>query len=298
MDWEFVREYLMPPLVGGVIGLVTNYIAVKMIFVPRTEKRIFGFRVPFTPGAIPKGKKRFAKSAGKIVANQLFTKEDISNKMLTEEIEKPLIDRMMDILSEDIRDTGKILAGSGEKYDELEKSFTELLTVKIIEAIKNMDIPEIIRVEGGRITNESLSTSKFLRLVVSDKLVDRIMKNVSDKMEIFIDTGAVDMVGDITGSRIHDLGERTPLHVLEQAGYDKEYVRNKLIEVYRESVVNAVNSALRRINVASIVEDKINSMSVMELEKGVLSVMKTELDMIVNLGGLIGLVIGCINIII
>ena len=60
--------------------------------------------------------------------------------------------------------------------------------------------------------------------------------------------------------------------------------------------MNAVNSALKRINVASIVEDKINSMSVAELEKGVLMVMKNELNMIVSLGGLIGLVIGCINI--
>lgn len=298
MDWEFVKEYLIPPLVGGVIGLITNYIAVKMIFVPRTEKKIFGFTVPFTPGAIPKGKKRLAKSAGKIVANQLFTKEDISDKMLTEEIEKPLIDRMMDILSEDIRNTGEILVGNADRYDELERSFTELLTEKIIEAIKNMDVPEIIRVEGGKITKESLSASRFLSLIVSDRIVDSIMKNVSDKMEVFIDTCAKDMVEDVTGTRIRDLGERTPLNVLEQAGYDKEFVRKKLIAVYRESVVNAVNSALRRINVASVVEDKINSMSVEELEKGVLSVMKTELDMIVNLGGLIGLVIGCINILI
>ena len=61
-------------------------------------------------------------------------------------------------------------------------------------------------------------------------------------------------------------------------------------------MVNAVNSALRRIDVASVVENKINSMSVEELEKGVLKVMETELKMIVSLGALIGLLIGCINI--
>jgi uncharacterized membrane protein YheB (UPF0754 family) len=104
------------------------------------------------------------------------------------------------------------------------------------------------------------------------------------------------MVNGITESRIHDLGNRTPLHVLELAGYDSDFVHAKITAAYRESVVNAVNSALRRINVASIVEDKINSMSVDELEKGVLQVMSTELNMIVSLGALIGLVIGCINI--
>ena len=61
-------------------------------------------------------------------------------------------------------------------------------------------------------------------------------------------------------------------------------------------MVNAVNSALKRIDVASIVENKINSMSVEELEKGVLQVMETELNMIVRLGALIGLIIGSINI--
>lgn len=61
-------------------------------------------------------------------------------------------------------------------------------------------------------------------------------------------------------------------------------------------MVNAVNSALKRIDVASIVENKINSMSVEELEKGVLQVMETELNMIVRFGALIGLIIGSINI--
>ena len=73
-------------------------------------------------------------------------------------------------------------------------------------------------------------------------------------------------------------------------------MREKITSAYRESVVNAVNSALRRIDVAKVVEDKINSMAGEELEKGVLTVMKTELNMIVNLGALIGLVIGSLNI--
>jgi len=138
--------------------------------------------------------------------------------------------------------------------------------------------------------------SRILAFVVTDNMIDRVMKTVSDKMEEFIDTRGPEMVSEITTSRIHDLGDRTPLYVLDLAGYDPEYVRRKITEAYRESVVNAVNSALRRIDVAKVVEDKINAMSVAELEKGVLTVMNTELRMIVNLGALIGMVIGSINI--
>ena len=296
MNWETIATYLLPPLIGAVIGYFTNLIAVKMLFYPRKPLYLFGHQLPLTPGAIPKGKARLAKSAGKIVQNELFTREDISGRLLTEEVEKPLIDKVMSILDSDIRETGAIIAGSTEKYDKLENDFTELLSLKIADAIKKMDIPGTIRKEGKAMLLEHVLNSRFLSLVVNDSMIDRVMKAVSDKMEEFIDARGPEMVREITTSRIHDLGDRTPLYVLELAGYDPEFVRKKITDAYRESVVNAVNSALRRIDVAKVVEDKINAMSVEELEKGVLTVMKTELKLIVDLGALIGLVIGSINI--
>ena len=296
MNWNLFTTYLLPPLVGAVIGYFTNYIAVKMLFRPRKAVYLFGHQLPFTPGAIPKGKARLAKSAGKIVQNELFTREDISGRLLTEEVEKPLIDKVMSILDSNIKDTGSILTGSPEKYDMLENNFTELLSQKITDAIKRMDIPGTIHREGKSMMLEHVLNSRFLSMVVTDKMIDRVMDAVSNKMEEFIDAKGPEMVSEITTTRIHDLGERTPLYVLNQAGYDPEYVRDKITAAYRESVVNAVNSALRRIDVAKVVEDKINAMSVEELEKGVLTVMKSELKLIVDLGALIGLVIGSINI--
>ena len=296
MNWDIITNYILPPLVGAVIGYFTNYIAVRMLFYPHKAVYLFGRQLPFTPGAIPKGKARLAKSAGKIVQNELFTREDISGRLLTEEVEKPLIDKVMSVLDEDIKATGAVLAGSEEKFDRIEENFTELLSFKITDAIKRMDIPGTVKQEGKAMLLDHVLGSKVLSLLVTDRMIDRVMDTVGEKMEEFIDTRGPEMVSEITTSRIHDLGERTPLYVLEQAGYDPEYVRAKITEVYRESVVNAVNSALRRIDVAKVVEDKINSMPVEELEKGVMTVMKTELNLIVNLGALIGLVIGSINI--
>ena len=296
MNWELITSYLLPPVIGAVIGYFTNLIAVKMLFYPRKPVYIFGHQLPLTPGAIPKGKARLAKSAGKIVQNELFTREDISGRLLTEEVEKPLIDKVMSILDADIRETGAVLAGSTEKYDKLENDFTELLSLKITDAIKRMDIPGTIHEEGKAMLLEHVLNSRILSFVVTDGMIDKVMTAVSDKMEEFIDAKGPEMVSEITTSRIHDLGDRTPLYVLEQAGYDPEFVRKKITDAYRESVVNAVNSALRRIDVAKVVEDKINSMAVEELEKGVLTVMKTELKLIVDLGALSGRVIGSINI--
>ena len=78
-------KYLSGPIIGAIIGYCTNYVAVKMLFYPRKEIRICGHRLPFTPGAIPKGKPRLAKAVGNIVGKNLFTKEDIKGRFLSEE---------------------------------------------------------------------------------------------------------------------------------------------------------------------------------------------------------------------
>ena len=59
---------------------------------------------------------------------------------------------------------------------------------------------------------------------------------------------------------------------------------------------SAVPALIDRINVSGMIEEKVNDMSNEQLEELVLSVMKRELNLIVNLGALIGLILGCLNL--
>jgi len=52
-------KIILIPIIGAVIGLITNWIAVKMLFHPR--KKIFGIQ-----GVIPKRKKNIAKRIGDV----------------------------------------------------------------------------------------------------------------------------------------------------------------------------------------------------------------------------------------
>lgn len=70
-------KILVGAVIGSIIGYITNYIAIKMLFRPLEEKRIFGMRVPFTPGLIPKEKSRIAKSVGEAVGKYLLSSESI-----------------------------------------------------------------------------------------------------------------------------------------------------------------------------------------------------------------------------
>lgn len=63
-------EYLkiiIPIFVGALIGYCTNYIAIKMLFKPQKPIYVFGKKLPFTPGVIPKNKSRIAAAVGKAV---------------------------------------------------------------------------------------------------------------------------------------------------------------------------------------------------------------------------------------
>jgi len=69
-------------VISGLIGGVTNHFAIQMLFRPRTEWRIKGRRVPFTPGLIPKRKAEIAQSLGDIVASYLVTPDGMREMLL------------------------------------------------------------------------------------------------------------------------------------------------------------------------------------------------------------------------
>ena len=73
-DSPSLWTWILLPLIGGVIGLVTNYIAVKMIFRPLKRRRILF--VPFH-GLVPRRQKELAKSIGKVVGSHLVEHKDI-----------------------------------------------------------------------------------------------------------------------------------------------------------------------------------------------------------------------------
>ena len=79
-------KIIIPILVGSAIGYFTNWLAIKMLFRPLEEKRFLGFKVPFTPGLIPKERKRMAKSVGEAVGMHLLTPEKIAEVVSSDEI--------------------------------------------------------------------------------------------------------------------------------------------------------------------------------------------------------------------
>jgi uncharacterized membrane protein YheB (UPF0754 family) len=68
-------------VVGAFIGGLTNSIAIRMLFRPFNTLYIGKFRVPFTPGLIPKRRHQLAVQLGETVTNHLLTAEGVQAKI-------------------------------------------------------------------------------------------------------------------------------------------------------------------------------------------------------------------------
>lgn len=90
---DIFLHYILPPLVGAAIGYITNWIAVKMLFRPLYPKYIGKWRLPFTPGIIPRRKDALAKAIGRAVGEELLTKEDIQKAFCGEEKRSAVVSR-------------------------------------------------------------------------------------------------------------------------------------------------------------------------------------------------------------
>ena len=83
--------------------------------------------------------------------------------------------------------------------------------------------------------------------------------------------------------------------VFEEKGiYDPEF----LWRLYKRIIEENLPALLSSLKLSAVVEERINAMKVEEVEELVLSIMSKELGAIVNLGAVIGLILGLVNVLI
>ncbi len=280
------------PVIGAVIGYFTNYIAVKMLFYPRHEVRLWGHRVPFTPGAIPKGKERLANAAGKVVAGSLLTREDLEAILLSEKIEGEIADAVTAQTQQKLRDL--ILSAADASEESYNEKKARLCTVLSQEVVRSIDVQTLIQEHGSEFLREK-AQGTMLKLVLTEKKRQSITENIAESLQTLIDEQGEDYVNGILSEKLTHLEEQTGSELLEQLGADEEKLHQMVIDAYRRIISGNMDTMLSHIDIAGIVTDKINAMTVEEIEKLVLTMMKKELNTIVSLGALIGFVLGLIN---
>ncbi len=291
-------NWLIPLLVGAVIGYITNDIAIKMLFHPRKAYHIGKWRVPFTPGLIPKEKNRVARSIGNVISTQLLNSDVVAETLTSDNMVAEIREKLIQIVednrdnTEKVRDVLERILGV-EKTEEIlaktKRQGTELIYRKLVsirfgesisrvalQKIKEHQNPYVMTFLGGILDELSVSIADMIDQVIegnSEKVIQGVVDKEVDKFE---------------NTRICDLIEENEEKL-------PEYIES-VIEIYKTVIANHMKAILEGVNLSKIVEERVKSFDVVQLENMIFGIMDKELKAIVYLGALLGCLMGAINI--
>jgi len=132
-------NFVISVIVGAVIGYITNWLAIKMLFRPHNRIEVFGLHIPFTPGLIPKEKDRIAKSIGTTVGEHLLTSEVLTEVLSGERVNGQIqtwIRNKIEALKNSGKTVKDLLADFfGEKSELILKSIQHKISVFICDQL-------------------------------------------------------------------------------------------------------------------------------------------------------------------
>ena len=295
-----VIEILAGPVIGAVIGYFTNYIAAKMLFRPLKPVKIGGKTLPFTPGIIPKGKARLAKALGKAVGERLLTGEDIQKMLLSREMKDTVLDAVVKGIQE-VQHSQDSLEDFLEQYMTLEDyeamrgRLEEFITEKISQGLENLDVGKIIAEEGAKEIKEKFQGT-MVSMFLKEDLIKSIAEPIGDKVGEYIRENGRDKIRPIVVGEIAAAESRPICQWFESIPLGEEKIRQLTEKIYIRLAEKKAGELSEKFHVDQIVEEKVNQMDVLEVEEVLLGIMKKELNAVVNLGAVIGFVIGLLNL--
>ncbi len=295
-----ILNMIAGPLIGAVIGYVTNYIAVKMLFRPLHKVKILNFTLPFTPGIIPKRKDKLGQALGETIGNNLLTKEDLEKVLLSDNMKDAILDELLKKPKAESEVTNSIqtlLCGyfGQEQYDKSTEKMEEIIYQKLMDGIERVDVGSIIATEGDKVIKQK-TQGTMLRFIVNNELISSLVEQIGVGVNDYIKDNGKDLLQPIITTELSSFVSQSPENILMAMGKTEEEIRKVIGDIYTGFISKKSESIMKQFNIAGIVEDKVNAMDVMEIEKLVLSVMKNELDAVVNLGAIIGFILGLFNL--
>lgn len=131
---DILWRLLFAVIIGALIGGFTNFIAIKMLFRPHHEIRIGKWKLPFTPGLIPKRRGELAEQMGVLVTEHLLTPETIQRKLVDERFQHQISVWLSEKIKEMVRSEKTVrefLNTTGfERSEEVFNRFIEHLLEK------------------------------------------------------------------------------------------------------------------------------------------------------------------------
>lgn len=237
-------KILIPVIVGAIIGYFTNWLAIKMLFRPHYEKRLLGIKIPFTPGLIPKERKRIAESIGQAIGKYLLSPDTIIESLSNQGVGKKIqgwIEEKIYSIKNSQRTIRELLESIIDDYNSIIYSTKRNIGNFILNNIRKEEfINEIITLFQRKIDN--IDPNKVYDLVEnqlkaiigdlskSNELRDGIETFIKDKIETLSHDGRT--LAEILGPEVQE-------SISKYIDENKESIGQSIKKLYKEASIQS-----------------------------------------------------------
>ena len=323
---NLLLPYFLAPLVGGVIGYITNDIAIRMLFRPHSAKYLFGIKIPFTPGIIPKEKSRIAEAIGGTISHNLMNQEVLERYLLSDEMTQKIRNSVEQFLNAQKKNQESVaeflrhylseeeLQGiivsvnsnltkqvhSKLTDSEVGKNVASIVVDSVVDKMKAMDPTDLLNEIVGGLGGMVASTVNMLGGNVLKKFFSLLREPVenmlANNINSMLQKNGAEIVSNMIGNETQTFMNTPIAKLLEGKDEQIRQIVNTIDSVYRTIISEHLPRILESVDIAKIVRERINEMDVNETEILIFQVMDKELKAIVWLGALLGLIMGSINV--
>lgn len=321
-----IISYIIAPLVGGVIGYVTNDIAIRMLFRPHTVKHIMGWRVPFTPGIIPKEKGRIAGAVGTAISDNLMSQKVLEKYLLSDHMVNRVCTSIEDFIAKQkgnsetvaqflehylsreevaaLTDSAKegLIRQMHDKLSnpELGRQVAHAAMTYIADKMNAKGVEDILSEIGGLVGGLGMAA----KLLFTGSVINKFLELLREPVEKFLAKNVNEILqkngDDIIANLVESETDKFLAKPVKElfVGQDAKLADavSTLVSIYKTIITEHLPKILESIDISAIVRERINEMDMDETEKLILQVMNKELRAIVWLGALLGTLMGCVNI--
>lgn len=287
-------ELLIGPLVGGLIGYITNGIAIKMLFRPLKPIYIGGKRVPFTPGIIPKERDRIARTIGQVVGKELINQETLKENLLSQEMNVKLERSINEWFMSKKGNTDTVRE---VLYELANKKTVDTFAESVKEKLSDVAYNKIVDLELGGVLAESAcheikGNLGALAMFLNDSLIETAKVKLEEIINEMIKEKAGEVIQQVVDQEGEALLDKPIGEIIADLEGELPKIKYILMKQYHQIIENQLTSMLSAIDIPAIVEEKIKAFDMLELEKIILEIMGKELKAIIWLGALLGTIMG------
>ena len=296
-----MKTYITAPLVGALIGYITNWVAIKMLFRPRTAKYLFGIRLPFTPGMIPREKSRIAKSIGLAVGEKLLNKDIIMNTLISPDFHEKF-EQLIRKKTDELKENTTSIQAAAQNLLGAEISETIMIKIQnyishfLKEKIKDPDVITKITAYISKSIDQYIEkqlSNPLIRMALSfnSSIVQSIKDTVISKVSDLLYSDSHEWIDELVQDQIASV-KTMEIKELIQKIDDMDTVQRVMTNILDNIIGQNIEYIIQAINIPAVIEKQINDYNVFEVEELILNIVDKELKAIIWLGAFLGFIMG------